>query len=516
MQKRRKTWHGLIAVMVTAISGCAEEPKTLENSPPKFQGVSVRVGALEEAGLLAGVIANRGEWDASRGGKIQVVEEPLTLDKAGVVDVLLFSGDRLGDLIGADRLAAIPNEAVNPSRRDPALVDVPQGSTEEEKAAPDPFDFMGITTAYREQVTRYGNERVALPYGASAMVLVYRRDAFDREANQLAAKEKGIKLAPPKTWDQLDAVARFFQGRDWDGDGKPDSGIAIVLGDDPEGLGDATYLARAASLGQHPDQFSFLFDSGKMVPRIESPPFVEALGALVGLKDAGPPDMERFDAAAAREAFRSGKVAMLIDRAERASTWSGGKPVGVAALPGSDRVFEPGLKAWATPGHPNRPSYLPRGGGWLVGVRKGLSGDQFAAAIDLAKYLASPEKSDRIRAERSFPMLPFRADQMSKGLPDPTSAPDVDVRLWSESIGRTFAERAVPGLRIPDARGYLADLAKGRAAVLAGKTPAEAMAGVVRAWDDRTKKLGPKHQLWHYKRSLNIRGTTDRPPDPGT
>ena len=55
--------------------------------------------------------------------------------------------------------------------------------------------------------------------------------------------------------------------------------------------------------------------------------------------------MERFDAAAARESFRTGKVAMLIDRAERAATWSHGKPVGVAPLPGSDRVFEPIRKA---------------------------------------------------------------------------------------------------------------------------------------------------------------------------
>ncbi len=78
-----------------------------------------------------------------------------------------------------------------------------------------------------------------------------------------AAAEKGLKLQPPRTWEELDALARFFQGRDWDGDGQPGHGIALVLGDDAEGLGNATFLARAASLGQHPDQFSFVFDSGK-------------------------------------------------------------------------------------------------------------------------------------------------------------------------------------------------------------------------------------------------------------
>ncbi len=357
---------------------------------------------------------------------------------------------------------------------------------------------------------------MALPYGGSALVLVYRRDALEREANRTAAAEKGLRLEPPKTWDQLDALARFFQGRDWDGDGRPDFGICLVLGGDPEGLGDGTFLARAAGLGQHPDQYSFLFDSEKLSPRIDMEPFVEALGALIALKAAGPPGMERFDADAAREAFRKGKVALLIDRAERASTWSHGKPIGVAPLPGSERVFDPSSKTWTTPPQRNAPSYLPRGGGWLIGVRNGLSGTRLDAAIDFAKHLSSPENSNRIRAERAFPMLPFRTAQLSQGLPDPTSAPDVDSRLWAEAVGRTFAERPVVGLRIPGSEDYLADLAKGRAAALGGKEPRSALADVARAWAERTKARGPRRQLWHYRRSLNLRATTPRPPERGT
>ena len=126
----------------------------------------------------------------------------------------------------------------------------------------------------------------------------------------------------------------------------------------------------------------------------------------------------------------------------------------------------------------NAPSYLPRGGGWLIGIRGGLTGTQRDAALDLAKYLSNPENSNRIRAERSFPMLPFRISQMGRGLPDPTESPDVDSRLWSEAVGRTFAERAVLGLRIPGAEDYLADLAKGRVAALSGTAPAAALADV--------------------------------------
>jgi multiple sugar transport system substrate-binding protein len=323
-------------------------------------------------------------------------------------------------------------------------------------------------------------------------------------------------LELPGTWEQLDALARFFQGRDWDGDRNPDHGIALVLGPDPERVGDATFLSRAASLGQHPDHFSFLFDSEKLTPRIATAPFVEALRGLIALKSAGPLGMDRFDAGAARESFRTGNVALLIDRAERAATWSHGKPIGVAPLPGSDRVFDPSVKAWVSPPRRNEPSYLPAGGGWLVGVRGGLSATQLDAAIDFAKYLANPENSNRIRAERAFPMLPCRTSQMGQGLPDPTAAPDVDARLWSGAVSRTFAGRVVPGLRIPDAGGYLDDLAKGRAAALAGEDPQKALDQVARDWATRTQTRGPKRQLWHYRRSLNLRATSSQPPKPGT
>ena len=138
---------------------------------------------------------------------------------------------------------------------------------------------------------------------------------------------RGLPSSPPATWEQLDSLAKFFHGRDWSGDGKPDLGIALALGAGTDGLGDATFLARSASLGQHRDHYSFLFDSDTMAPRIDTPPFVEALRGLVALKGYGPRAMEQFDADRAQAAFRTGDVALLIDRAERADAWSHGKPI---------------------------------------------------------------------------------------------------------------------------------------------------------------------------------------------
>ena len=515
--RNRCDWLLLIGVVLLA--GCRNNEPAPSNRPPSFPGISIKVGALGGVAILAGVSPQRGEWEASRKGSIAIRDESLTLETLSDIDVVLFPAQQLGDLVNAGVLAPIPNAAVLPPRPpEDETGNQEQRERDIAKAAlDDTFQYKDIAPAFREDVSKYGPERVALPCGGSALVLVYRRDAIESVPNREAARQAGLSLEqPPATWPQLDALAKFFQGRDWNGDRAPGHGIAVALGADVEGVGNATFLARAASLGLHRDQYSFLFDADDMSPRIASPPFVEALRGLAALKAYGPPGMERFDAAAARQAFRNGKVAFLIDRAERAATWSNGKLVGVAPLPGSDRVFEPSRQEW-TPSSPrNAPSYLPDGGGWLVGINGRLAGTQRDAALDFAKYLANPENSNRLRAERAFPLLPVRTSQMGQGMPDPLSAPDVDSRLWSDAVSRTLlAERVVPGLRIPGADGYLGELSKARAAAAAGLAPDKALADVAKAWTERTKAAGTQRQLWHYRRSLNTLSTLPQPPEPG-
>jgi multiple sugar transport system substrate-binding protein len=514
-----KALHFLTIAVLGVAPGCADSNPSAPSAPeiPSFSGVTLKVAALRDATILQGLATHRGEWSASRHGEIEIEPEPIrALDSLSKFSLLIFPGQDLGNLVDADVLEPIPNAVVLPPEPAADALEAPRRARTADNSAADPFQYRDIASAFREQATKYGSERLALPLGSSALVLVYRRDAFQRPANVEAARSSGLTLEPPSTWDQLDALGRFFQGRDWNGDGKPDQGIAAVLGQDPEGVGETIFLARSASLGQHRDHYSFLFDSDALKPRIDAPPFAESLRAIVSWKSLGPAGIEAFDAAAARQAFRDGKAAMLIDRAEKALAWSGGSPVGVAPLPGSQRVYEPMRNQWDMPDSPNRPTYLPQGGGWLVGVKRGLSDRERAAALDLAAFLAGPENVNRLRAERSFPMLPVRSAQMGQGLPDPTSAPDVDARHWSDAVSRTLmAERVVIGLRIPEAAGYLEDLAKGRVAALGGKDPAAALRDVAAAWEGRTKGLGQGHQLWHYRRSLNSLPTLPQPPARG-
>ena len=310
-------WQGLV--------GCGEGPRPGPAGKP-FAGTKVVVGVVlttRPSSLRSRPSA--GEWSARTGAELMILDQPVGIGAVAEsgADVLIFPGDRLGDLVDArDGLAAsCPTRSSCPPRRPPSRARRPLPPRPADDLKPPPTPYQDIVLAYRDQVGRYGPDRMALPIGGSALVVAFRRSAFDSPSNREAAKALGLTLEPPRTWEQFDALARFFQGRDWDGDGSPESGVALAWGDDPEGVGNSTLLARAAALGLHPDQFSFLLDSETTAPRVTAPPFAEALRAFADLKASGPAGAEKFDADAARRAFRSGEVALLIDRAERADAW---------------------------------------------------------------------------------------------------------------------------------------------------------------------------------------------------
>ena len=492
-------------------AGCGQPATPPAGAGDPFRGTKLVVGVVGSPALLRSVGGQRGEWVAKTGSELILRDGSVDPKAVGAeIDVLVFAGDRMGDLIDAGALAVLPESVVAPPPEPPpAESDDP--ATQPTRAA-DTFQFTDVAPAFRDLVSKYGPHRYGLPVGGSALVVAFQRAAFTRPEFIAEASKVGLVLEPPRTWDQFDALARFFHGRDLDGDGQPDSGVALAWGRDPEGVGDAIFLARTAAAALHPDQYSFLLDSETTAPWVTSPPFVEALQALVALQAVGPPDAAALDATAARAAFKAGKAALLIDRAETASTWGTGKtPIGVAPLPGSPRVFDPSRSAWETPSALNRPSFLPSGGGWLVGVA--ARSTHKAAAEAFARYLAEPESTNRLRAERDFPMLAVRTTQLAQGMNNPRSAPGVEPRSWADAVAQTLgADKVVLGLRIPEATGYAADLAQAREAAARGQAVDAALKALADAWSRRTQALHPPRQTWHHRRSLIGPSTAAEPP----
>ena len=497
--RRAIGWALMGFALLGAAIGCERPPKPVAAPSRPFQGVKVVVGVVGNPAVLASIKSQRGEWAARTGGDLEIRETPIDPKATSGVDVVVFPGDRIGDLADIKALSPITNAEVEPAP-------VEAASDEAPKPPADPFAYQDIVPAYRDVVTRYGPDRLALPLGGSALAIAYHKKTLDDPAVREATEKAGVSLGPPKTWDDFDALARLLHGRGG-------SGVALAWGDDPEGVGDGVFLARAAASAFHRDQFAFLLDSETTEPRVTSPPFVEALKALVTLKDFGPPGAATFDAEAARKAFRSGGAALLIDRAERVGSWveGDGTAVGVWPLPGSKRVFDPSRQAWEDVTSVNRPTYLLHGGGWLVGVV--AASPRRAAAVDFARHLAGPDATDQLRAERSFPMLATRETQLTKGMSSPRSAPGVDSRAWADAVRRTIVnDRVAPGLRLPDALGYLADVAKARVAAVSGTSAEQALDALAKAWAERTRSLGRERQTWHHRRGLPGLVTPAEPP----
>ncbi len=508
----------LACCAVMGTMGCGSSRQPVTPRADNFPGVTLHVGVVVPSGVKAAMVlepiaTQAVEWESTRQAVVKVQAE-LPIDPIAVpdeIDVLVFPGREIGTLVDQGTLASWSMEQLRPPPLKRDLADDEASDLGQLVERPeDAFQFSDVIPEVRDRVIRYGGHTVALPLGSSALVLVYRRDAFERKENQEAAKAEGLELTAPLTYEQLDALARFFKGHDWDGDGEPESGIALALADDADGVGNATLLARAAALGLHPDYYGLFFEEKGMEPRIATPPFEQALVDLVASLDHGPEEMRGYDASQARQAFREGKVAMLIDRAERANLWSDVRsPVrtAVAPMPGSSQVYEPRRQEWVTLERPNRPTYLLDGGGWLIGVS--ARSRNAAAAYDFVKYIVSPEPSERLVSDPDFPLLPVRGSQAGLERVDPRR----DIRGWGRAVSRTMnAERLVPGLRIPGAMSYEAAITKARRAAIEGTPASSALEEAARGWEAITDRLGRDRQRWQQRSSINIDNPEPEPP----
>lgn len=199
---RWSAWLVVLSGLVAA--GCHRDDQVPQTTTPSYRGISLTVGAVDDTAILTGVTALRGEWVHSRGGEISMQEQPLSLESLASVDLVLFPAQRVGDLVDAGVLQSIANDVVVPRRQTDFQADDPS-QTERENAkteVEDTFHYMEIAPTFREHVSRYGTDRIGLPCGGSALVLVYRRDAFESQSNRAAAEGR----SEPRATVNVDAA----------------------------------------------------------------------------------------------------------------------------------------------------------------------------------------------------------------------------------------------------------------------------------------------------------------------
>ena len=149
----------------------------------------------------------------------------------------------------------------------------------------------------------------ALPAMGDALAWVYRKDWFARPELQEAFKaEYGRDLGVPSTWNELMDVAKFFQGREIDGETRYGAAIFTERGSEGITMGVTSAL--------YPWGFKYENSPGSydMEGAVNSPAAVEALEFYKEMYDCcTPPGHSDSYMEANLDAYKSGQVAMQMN-----------------------------------------------------------------------------------------------------------------------------------------------------------------------------------------------------------
>lgn len=239
-----------------------------------------------------------------------------------------------------------------------------------------------------------------------AQVLYYRKDIIEDPKWQAEfEKEMGHPMpVAMDTWEDVLEIAKFFHGKDWNGDGDPDNGIALHL--KVGGQGFFHFMAISAPYvvipypGDPPTKVTkyhnvYWFDPETMEPLINSPGHVRALEMVLELSKAGSPAMWGWSLGEAWADFLSGNAVMTF-------SWG---DVGSLSQDPTQSVIQGKLGARGIPGtkHP----YDREKGEFLNLDKPNFVGNQVGCSWHpvLSKYAKEPDLAYYFMAWQATPEI---------------------------------------------------------------------------------------------------------------
>ncbi len=170
-------------------------------------------------------------------------------------------------------------------------------------------DFMPATVVGYSEWPKNTPNYWALPAMADAVGWTYRKDWFSRPELQAEFKKTtGRDLAPPKTYDELIEVGKFFQGRKIDGKTVYGAYIFTERGSEGITMGVTNVLY----------DYGFAYDDPKQPYKMEGT--VNSASAVKGLEEykalykcCTPPGLTNAYMSEGLDAFKSGQVAMQMN-----------------------------------------------------------------------------------------------------------------------------------------------------------------------------------------------------------
>jgi multiple sugar transport system substrate-binding protein len=239
-----------------------------------------------------------------------------------------------------------------------------------------------------------------------AHILYYRKDLIESPKWQAEFKRQmGHDMpAAMDTWEDVLEIAKFFNGVEWNGPGKPHHGISLHLKVGGQGFFHFTSLSAPYTVLPNPgpdpkkiDKYHniYFFDPDTMEPLINSPGHVRALEMLLALSKAGSPAMWGWSLSEAWADFLSGNSVMVhswddVGALEKdpAQSKIQGK-LGARALPGTKHPYDMQKRQFL---NLDKPNFVANqvGCSWHPTISK------FAKNPDLAYYFLAWQASPPI------------------------------------------------------------------------------------------------------------------------
>lgn len=481
------------------LTGCGD--KTNDSSartnvpagkPFAGQSISVIVPKLD-ARLIRGPILDEIEnFEARTGAKVRVLTPGWneTIEKidqsikapGNHFDIYVAISMWSGTLLGGGHIAPVPD------------------------AVKQRIDWEDVLPIYRNTVLSWNNVAYGMPYDGDCINLYYRKDLFaNPEYRARFKKQFGYDLAPPLTWKAYRDIAKFFTGWDWDGDGKPNYGIAgsRVKGD----ISSLQFFAQAAAFAKHPDDPAYYFDPATMKPRINNPGFVKALETWVDTIRYGAPGMANYAGHDVRNSFVSGQTAMAIDWADMGvhavdSPASVIKDkIGYSQIPGSSEVFNARAGNWEK--RYNQASSIS--GNWTFFVSKHSQHQDLA--FEFAAHMTSKELTKKMTAMSGTAVNPSRRSHFDAPSSWNQSGFSTEsAKAYLDEITKSLSNpNVVYDITIPGAGEYYQAFDNfAFLAVTGALKPRQALDKAAAAWEEITDRLGRDQQIDYYRASLNL------------
>ena len=487
----------LVAGMGLIVS-CTSGSSNNTSSSTNFSGTTIRVVTFTGPQIAEPLQRRAPDFEKLTGAKVQVITVPFAdlyqklltdfATKTNSYDATVFDPQWMGDYVPPGYLEDLTDRV----QKDSSL------------------QWNDIAPFFRDFSATFKGKVYTVPLDGDFQMVYYRKDLLQKDG-----------LQPPATWDDYISIAKHFQGKDLNGDGKNDYGSCLAMNRSAQSYWAWISIAAAYLQSKGTKQGAF-FNTDNMQPLTNNPGAAAALDVYKQLSKIGPPDQLNNDVGDSRGLFVTGRCALSLDWGDIGTlaidpTQSKVQDkVGAVILPGSKRVLDRSTNQLADcnatlcPNAVNGVNHAPFAafGGWSGAINKASSAKVKDAAFAFLSYMSAPKQSGEDVTIGKTGFNPYRTSQFTN-LDNWTKA-GMSTQAANDYLGAIKSSLQSPNmvldLRIPQSAFYeQTALDQALAQFLAGEISLnQTMTQITNQWNSKTDEIGRQGQLDAYKSSLSI------------